>query len=143
MENITVKNEKGSRETAVAAVQIAMTENRTAENELKRQYMDNGIQVAAINFGSDFQTAIPKILERAVVAAKREGLIGDIHAEEGAVAGAAHEAVTQIVSKATGLNLGGKIGIARFNSHISVCIFCAIGLLNLNDVAIGLGHRAV
>ena len=36
-----------------------------------------------------------------------------------------------------------KIGIARNGSHIGVCIFLAIGLLNLNDVAIGMGHRAV
>ena len=28
-------------------------------------------------------------------------------------------------------------------SHIGVCVFFAIGLLNLNDVAIGMGHRVV
>lgn len=65
------------------------------------------------------------------------------HAEEGAVAGAAHEAIQQIVDKCVGLNLGGKIGIARHGSHIGVCVFFAIGLLNLNDVAIGMGHRVV
>lgn len=86
---------------------------------------------------------MPKIIERAVIAAKREGLIGDSHAEEGAVAGAAHEAVTQIYNKAIGLNLGGKIGIARMEGHIAVCVFFAVGLLNLNDVAMGLGHRAI
>ena len=70
-------------------------------------------------------------------------MIGDTHAEEGAVAGATHEAITQIINKALGLNVGGKIGIARNESHISVCVFFAVGLLNLNDVAIGLGHRAI
>ena len=59
------------------------------------------------------------------------------------LAGAAHEAIQQIVDKCVGLNLGGKIGIARHGSHIGVCVFFAIGLLNLNDVAIGMGHRVV
>ena len=63
--------------------------------------------------------------------------------DNGIKAGAAHEALQQIVNKCVGLNLGGKIGIARYGSHISVCVFFAIGLLNLNDAAIGMGHRAV
>ena len=45
--------------------------------------------------------------------------------------------------KAIGLNVGGKIGIARYNDHISVAIFFGIGLLHLNEVSIGLGHRVV
>ena len=79
----------------------------------------------------------------AVAAARREGLIGDSHAEEGTVAGASHEAISQIYNKAIGLNLGGKIGIARSDNHIAICVFFAVGLLNLNDVAMGLGHRAI
>ena len=55
-----------------------------------------------------------RIVERAVVAAKREGVIvADEYKEEGSVAGAAHEALTQVMGKALGLNVGGKIGIAR------------------------------
>ena len=103
----------------------------------------NGINCVAIDFGGEFSTSVTKILERAVVASKREGVIGDSHAEEGAVAGATHEAITQIINKSVGLNVGGKIGIARGNAHISVCVFFEIGLLNLNDVAIGLGHRVL
>ena len=49
----------------------------------------------------------------------------------------------QISLKANGLNVGGKIGIARQGEHISVCIFLSIGLLHLNEVVIGLGHRAI
>lgn len=135
--------EVGSREVCKAAIQIALTDTREAEIMLKKENSANGIQSAAIDFGSDFSSAVPKILERAVVAAKREGVIGSTHAEEGAVAGAAHEALQQIMDKCLGLNLGGKIGIARYGSHISVCVFFAIGLLNLNDIAIGMGHRAV
>ncbi len=135
--------EYGSKDVCKAAIRIALTEGRDEETELKEFYYKNKIRCVAVDFGSDFSTAVPKILERAVVAAKREKLIGDTHAEEGAVAGAAHEALQQIINKCVGLNLGGKIGIARYESHISVCIFFAIGLLNLNDIAIGMGHRAV
>ena len=135
--------ELGSREVCKAAVKMALSDTRAEETEMKAALLDKGIKAAAIDFGSDFSSAVPKILERAVVAARREGVIGESHAEEGAVAGAAHEALQQIVNKCVGLNLGGKIGIARYGSHISVCVFFAIGLLNLNDAAIGMGHRAV
>lgn len=136
-------NSAGSREVCRAAVKLALSENRIEENSLKEKYIKDNIKTVAIDFGSDFDGAVKKILERSVVAAKREGLIGDSHAEEGAVAGAAHEALQQIMDKCVGLNIGGKIGIAGNAAHISVCVFFAIGLLNLNDIAIGLGHRAV
>jgi hypothetical protein len=63
--------------------------------------------------------------------------------EEGAVAGAAREAVGQVMNKALGMNVGGKIGIARTGENIVVAIFFGIGLLHLNEVGIGLGHRAI
>ena len=81
--------------------------------------------------------------ERAIVAARREGVIGTTHLEEGAVAGAAREALSQIMNKAIGLNIGGKIAIARQEEHVSVAMFFGIGLLHLNEVAVGLGHRAI
>lgn len=135
--------EAGSKFVCKAAINMALSDDRNEENSLKKHYSSYGIKAVAIDFGSDFNGAVQKILERSVVASKREGLISDSHAEEGAVAGAAHEALQQIVDKCVGLNLGGKIGIARNENHISVCVFFAIGLLNLNDVAIGLGHRAI
>lgn len=135
--------EFGSKEICKAAIKMALSDGRSEERELKIRYMEDGIKTVAVDFGSDFESAIPKILERAVVASKREGLIGDSHSEEGAVAGAAHEALQLIIDKCIGLNLGGKIGIARYGSHISVCLFFAIGLLNLNDVTIAIGHRVV
>ncbi len=58
-------------------------------------------------------------------------------------AGAAREAIAQISQKAIGLNIGGKIGLARCEDHVAVAIFVGIGLLHLNEVAIGLGHRAL
>jgi len=86
---------------------------------------------------------VNRIVERAVVAAKREGVIRETHVDEGAVAGATREALSQLVTKAMGLNIGGKIGIARQGEHIAVAVFFGIGLLHLDEVAIGLGHRAL
>lgn len=132
-----------SRDVAVAAVKMAVTESRTEEGKVSAEYEKENIKTVAIDFGGEFSCAVQKIIERAVVGARRAGVIGDSHAEEGAVAGAAHEAVSQIYSKAIGLNLGGKIGIARSENHIAICVFFAVGILNLNDVAMGLSHRAI
>ena len=78
-----------------------------------------------------------------MVSAKREGVIEESHAEEGAVAGAAREALIQVMQKAMGLNVGGKIAVARSGEHVSVAVFFGIRLLHLNDVAIGISHRVV
>lgn len=132
-----------SKVAASAAVRMALSTSREEEHDLKANYLADNIHVAAVDFGGEFITSVSKIIERTVVAAKREGIIGDTHSEEGALAGAAREAVSQITSKAIGLNVGGKIGIARLDDHISVCCFFGIGLLHLNEIAIGLGHRAI
>ena len=133
----------GSREVARIAIQMSLTKNRNEENALKEEYLKIGIRTVAIDYGGDFITSVNKIIERAVVAAKREGVIQDSHAEEGAVAGATREAVSQIMPKAVGLSVGGKIAIARYHDHVSAALFFGIGLLHLNEVAIGLGHRAI
>jgi len=91
----------------------------------------------------EYLASVKKIIERTIVAAKRENVIKDIHSEEGAVAGAAREALSQIMPKAIGLNVGGKVGIARYKDHISVCVFLGIGLLHLDEVSIGLAHRTI
>ncbi|MBR3751380.1 MAG: HutP family protein [Clostridia bacterium] len=136
-------NIAGSKEIARAAVLMSMTQSRDEERELKKENLDNDIYSAAVDCGGEFITSMSKFVERAVVAAKREGIITDGHTQEGAIAGAAHEALSQISSKAIGLSVGGKIGIARKGDHVAVAVYFAIGLLHLNDVAIGLGHRAI
>ena len=133
----------GSKVASKVAMSIAMTQSREEEKSLKDEMLKIGVKTAAIDYGGEFITSVTKIIERAVVAAKREGIIGESHAEEGAIAGAAREAVSQIMPKALGLNVGGKIGIARNNDHICVALFFGIGLLHLNEVAVGLGHRVV
>ncbi len=133
----------GSKEIASAAIRLALTTDRQDEKLLQGEYAKTGIHTAAVDYGGEFINSVMKIIERAVVSSKREGVISDSHAEEGAVAGATREALSQIMPKALGLNVGGKIGIARNRDHISVAIFFGIGLLHLNEVSIGLGHRVV
>lgn len=133
----------GSRKVSRVAIEMALTESREEERELKQRFLREGIKTAAVDYGGDFISSVNKIIERAVVASKREGVIKEEHADEGAVAGATREALSQITPKAIGFNVGGKIGIARKEDHISVAIYFGVGLLHLDEVALGLGHRAV
>jgi len=135
--------ESNSKQVARAALQMAMTASREEENALKEKLRAEGIRAAAVDYGGDALGAVKTIIERGVVAAKREVLIRDTHSEEGAVAGATHEAFLQVLPKALGLSIGGKIGLARRGEHVSVAVFCGIGLLHLDEVAVGMGHRAI
>ncbi len=132
----------GSKKIAFAAIEMALSESRDEEVELKKRYASIGIKTAAVDVGGEFVSSVKKMIERAIVSAKREKVIADNHADEGAVAGATREAISQIMPKAMGLNVGGKIGIARQDDHISVAVFLGIGLIHLDEVAIGLSHRA-
>ncbi|MDD4342768.1 MAG: HutP family protein [Eubacteriales bacterium] len=136
-------NNYGSKKIASIAIKMALTESREEENERKEYYNTLEIKTAAVDFGGEYLASVKKIIERTIVAAKRENVIKDIHSEEGAVAGAAREALSQIMPKAIGLNVGGKVGIARYKDHISVCVFLGIGLLHLDEVSIGLAHRTI
>jgi hypothetical protein len=133
----------GSKLAAAAAIRIALTADHEEERQLIQVLQTQGIHAAAADFGGEFISSVSKIIERAIVASKREGLIGSTHVEEGAIAGATREAISQIMQKAIGLNVGGKIGIARLEDHIGVCLFFGIGLLHLNEISIGLGHRVI
>ena len=133
----------GSREVASAALRVAISANRDEEKNLQAEFSAQGIYTAGVDFGGEFINSVTKIIERAIVAAKREGIIQDSHVEEGAVAGAAKEAVTQIVNKAIGLNVGGKLAVARSGDHVSVALFFGVGLLHLNEMVVGLGHRVI
>ena len=130
-----------SKRIALAALKMAMTESREEETHLKEVYQHQGVRTAAVDYGGEYVASVRKIVERAIVAAKREGVIHETHGDEGAVAGATREALSQIMNKAIGLNIGGKIGIARQDDHLSVAVFFGIGLLHLDEVAVGLGHR--
>lgn len=131
-----------SKDIAKAAIMLAMS-TREEEMELKENYKKSGIRTAAVDIGGDIINSITKIMERTLVASKRNKLITDTHVYEGAVTGATREAVAQVMDKAAGFNVGGKIGIARYREHLSVCIFLNIGIFRLEDIVIGLGHRAI
>lgn len=127
-----------------AALKMAVTENRAEEQELRQNLLEfHDIQSVAIDFGGEFVPSVKKIIERAVVAAQRQGLAPSNHVGEGAVAGAVRAALGQISTQAVGLSVGGKIGIARHGEHLCVAIYLGIGVLNLNEVAVGLAHRAL
>lgn len=132
----------GSTDVAKAAIEMAIS-SRDSEEKLIEDYKAKGIHTTAVDIGGNLIASIPKTIERAIVASRRTGVIKECHVHDGAVAGAAREAMMQVASKANGLNVGGKIGIARHGEHLAVCVFMSIGLLHLNEVVIGLGHRAI
>ena len=134
--------ESNSTKVAKIATKMAICD-REEENSLKKLYSEQGIKVTAVNIGGNINSSISKILESALVASKRNGLIREEHLHEGAVIGAARDAIIQVNNRANGLNIGGKIGIARGGEDISVCIFLSIGLLHLDEVVIGIGHRCL
>lgn len=131
-----------SLEVAKYATRMAIS-SREEEEQLKVDLKKIGIIVTAVNIGGNINESTSKILERALVAAKRNNLIREEHLHEGAVVGATRDALMQVWNRASGQNVGGKIGIARHGEHLSVCIFLSVGLLHLDEVVIGLGHRAI
>lgn len=132
-----------SRDVGRASLIMSMTRSREEERGCKAMFLEEGIKTAAVDYGGEFVSSIMRIVERTVVAAKREGLISDTHLDEGAAMGAAREALSQVSVKALGLNVGGKIGIARAGEHIAVAVFFGVGLVHLNEVCVGMGHRAI
>ena len=63
-----------SREVARIALYMALSTSRAQEKEYQAQFAKEGIRTAAVDYGGDFITSVHKIIERAVVAAKREGV---------------------------------------------------------------------
>lgn len=137
------KNSLNSIEIGRAALRIALTENRQEEMRVKERLAAVGIRATAVDFGGEFIPSIVKIIERAVVAAQRQGLVTETHVGAGAVAGAAHEALEQVKNKAVGFNVGGKIGLARCGEHLCVALYMGVGVLNLNEMCVGLAHRSL
>ena len=132
-----------STDVAKIAIKMALS-TRSEEAELKQAFRNMNVKVCAVDFGGNLINSIEKIIERALVAAKREGIIKEnVHVLEGALIGATREALSQVLQKAMGFNVGGKIGIARWGEHVSVAMFFGVGFLNYNEVVIGLGHRAL
>lgn len=132
-----------SVDVARAAIKLAITPNRSSEELLITKLKEREIRGVAVDIGGDIVNSIHIVIERAIIASRKSGITKESHVQDGAIAGAAREAITQIAAKATGLNGGGKVAICRHKEHLSVCIFMSIGLLHLNEVVIGLGHRSL
>lgn len=131
-----------SNYVAKASVELAIS-SREQESEIIKKLNKDGVNAVAVDIGGDFMKSIPKMVERALVASHRANLIKECHAHDGAIVGATREAIMQISARANGFNVGGKIGIARYKEHLSVCIFLSIGIVHLNEVVIGLAHRSI
>ncbi|MFT5874572.1 MAG: hypothetical protein ACI8WT_003542 [Clostridium sp.] len=132
-----------STDVAKASIEMSIS-SREDEKILTESFKNKGILTVAVDIGGNINDTVSKVIERALVASKKKGLIKeDYHVHDGAVVGATREALAQIMQKANGFNVGGKVGIARSEEHISVCIFMSIGLLHLNEVVIGLSHRSI
>ncbi|MGL5084255.1 MAG: HutP family protein [Clostridium sp.] len=134
--------ENTSVEVAKLAMKMAIS-TREEEEFLKVELKKQGILVTAVNIGGNINDSTSKILERALVASKRNGVIREEHLHEGGIVGATRDALMQVFDRASGQNVGGKVGVARKGEHLSVCIFLSVGLLHLDEVVIGIGHRAI
>ena len=126
-----------------AALRMALTENRKEEYALRDELKEQDIQAVAVNFGGRFLDILPKIYESAIVAAQRHKVISDTHVGDGSVLGAVESAIDQVKIKALGMNVGGKLGIARWKEHLCVAIYIGVGVLHFNEVAVGMAHRAL
>lgn len=125
------------------ALRMALTNTRAEEAKLKDRLLEEDVRAVAVDFGGNFLDIISKIVEHAVVAAQRQGVVKENHVGEGAVIGACREALQQIKMQALGMNVGGKIGIARYREHLCVAIYAGVGILNFNEMAVGLAHRSL
>ena len=126
-----------------AALRMALTENRKEEYALRDELKEQDIQAVAVNVGGRFLDILPKIYESAIVAAQRQKVISDTHVGDGSVLGAVESAIDQVKIKALGMNVGGKLGIARWKEHLCVAIYIGVGVLHFNEVAVGMAHRAL
>lgn len=125
------------------ALKMALTSCREEEQQLKKELKAQGISSCAVDFGGYFLDNINKIIEHVLIAAQRQNVISETHIEVGSLVGATQEALEYIKLKLMGLNVGGKIAVARIDEHIVVAIFLGFGLVYLNDVAVSIGHRVI
>lgn len=126
-----------------AALRMALTETRTEEYNLRDRLEKQGIYAVAVNFGGKFLDILPKIYESAIVAAQRQHVITDTHVGDGSVLGAMESCIEQLKLKLIGMNVGGKIGIARWNEHLCVAVYVGVGVLHFNEVAVSVAHRVI
>ena len=140
-----VKKEYNFRSIDVArfATNLVSTGSREKEMEYRKYLETFGVQSVAVDFGGKFEKVVPQIIENGAVAAQRCGLIEEQHVQIGDIVGAIHQVLIELGSIAIGLNVGGKIAVARHKEHLCVAIFAEIRLIHLNEVFINIAHRSV
>lgn len=129
-------------DTTKKAIRMSIS-TREEEKELIKEFSEEGYRCVAVNVGGKMPNIVPKIIESALVASVRNGIIKDERTYNGAVAGAIREALGQIQNNMNGLSVGGKIGVSRHGQDLSVALFFSIGLLHLNETVMAVSHRAI
>ena len=119
---ISLESKFGSADIARVATRLATTTTREEEMEYRSELQSMNIHAAA---------------------AQRCNLVKETHVGLGNVIGACHEVLLELMHKAAGLNVGGKIALVRYQEHLCVALFVEIGLLSFNEVGLYLAHRAV
>lgn len=132
-----------SIDVARAALAISLTQNKSEETNAKMGFRRSGITATVFSISGDFIPSIQQWIATALEISKTDGIICGSFVDSGAVVGATREALAQVMPKAVGLNIAGKVGIAYCNENLAVAVLIGIGLMDLHDVAVGLGHRAV
>ncbi|GLI55858.1 hypothetical protein PM10SUCC1_13720 [Propionigenium maris DSM 9537] len=134
--------ERAGNEATKRAIRMAIS-TRDEERGLIEEFAKDGFKCVAVNVGGKMPNIVPKIIENALVASVRKGIIEDTRTYNGAIAGAIREALNQIQNNMNGLSVGGKIGVARQGEDLSVALYFSIGLLHLNETVMAVSHRAV
>ena len=136
--------EENNKSVEICRIALRMSiSSRDEERKLMKEYKEQGIKTAAVNVGGAMPQSRFKFIESALMAAKRDNLIQDVHTHDGAVIGAMREAMSQIEAIINGLSVGGKIGLAREGEHLAVAIFLSVGILQFNEVITSVAHRSV
>ena len=135
-------SERTGNETTKKAILMAIS-SREEERDLITEFSEEGFKCVGVNVGGKMPSIVPKIIENALVASVRNGIIKDTRIQNGAIAGAIREALNQIQNNMNGLSVGGKIGVARKEQDLSVALYFSIGLLHLDETVMAVSHRAM
>ena len=82
-----------SIDVARASVKLALTATRSSEEQLIAKLKEKEIYGAAVDIGGDIVNSIHIIIERAIIASRKSGITRECHVQDGAIAGAAREAL--------------------------------------------------
>ena len=82
-----------SVDVAKAAIRLAVTGSRQSEEQMIEMLREKGIRSAAMDIGGDMINSIHIIIERAITISSKNGVTKENHVQDGAIAGAAREAI--------------------------------------------------